>query len=347
MSKLKTKVKQLIKLRQTVRYHKAHTKEASKILNHLSTQDMTCSRESIDKCDEYAMEVLGSKNFAPWLYVYTAVAGSFKEGWIPDNYYGVKVVPALAGDYGIASSLGSFNNCLFRSPHFPDLASLTNGLIIDRDYNVIDLGKLRDLLFSSYDRVVFKADRSGQGLGVRVLSKESFGDIDPQHLGNGLFQAYIDQHDSLAAYTPDSVSTLRITTVVDLDGVVSARTAYARFSMGDDKYVRSKSSVRVPIDLDSGVLWEEGFTGEWTRLDRHPNNQKLFGGFEYPQFDHCLEIVKRMHSRVPFVRVIGWDVVVDRNGDVKVMEWNAGHNDIKFSEATQGPCFAEFKWEHL
>lgn len=27
------------------------------------------------------------------------------------------------------------------------------------------------------------------------------------------------------------------------------------------------------------------------------------------------------------------------------MEWNASHNDIKFSEATQGRCFADPRWD--
>jgi hypothetical protein len=29
------------------------------------------------------------------------------------------------------------------------------------------------------------------------------------------------------------------------------------------------------------------------------------------------------------------------------MEWNALHNDIKFSEATQGPCFTDLRWERF
>jgi hypothetical protein len=29
------------------------------------------------------------------------------------------------------------------------------------------------------------------------------------------------------------------------------------------------------------------------------------------------------------------------------MEWNGTYNDIKFSEATQGPCFADLGWERL
>jgi hypothetical protein len=33
------------------------------------------------------------------------------------------------------------------------------------------------------------------------------------------------------------------------------------------------------------------------------------------------------------------------NDNVQVMEWNGFHNDIKFSEATQGPCFADLGFQ--
>jgi hypothetical protein len=29
------------------------------------------------------------------------------------------------------------------------------------------------------------------------------------------------------------------------------------------------------------------------------------------------------------------------------MEWNGEHNDVKSSEATQGPCFSDLNWERL
>ena len=54
-----------------------------------------------------------------------------------------------------------------------------------------------------------------------------------------------------------------------------------------------------------------------------------------------------LHRSIPFVRSIGWDLIIDINDTVKVMEWNGYHNDIKFSEATQGPCFSDLGWEKL
>ena len=49
----------------------------------------------------------------------------------------------------------------------------------------------------------------------------------------------------------------------------------------------------------------------------------------------------------PYARCVGWDVTVDADEKVMLMEWNAEHNDVKFSEATQGPCFSDLNWERL
>jgi hypothetical protein len=44
---------------------------------------------------------------------------------------------------------------------------------------------------------------------------------------------------------------------------------------------------------------------------------------------------------------VGWDLAVSKDGSIKIFEWNGGHCDIKFSEATVGPCFTGLNWESL
>src|SRR5262245_29653239 len=50
-------------------------------------------------CDDYAKTVLGDAVFSPWLKVYTAAAGEFREGWIPLNYFERVVRPNIYGSY--------------------------------------------------------------------------------------------------------------------------------------------------------------------------------------------------------------------------------------------------------
>ena len=43
--------------------------------------------------------------------------------------------------------------------------------------------------------------------------------------------------------------------------------------------------------------------------------------------------------------IIGWDIIVDDNEKIQIIEWNGEACDIKFSEATTGPCFLGLHWE--
>jgi hypothetical protein len=107
-------------------------------------------------------------------------------------------------------------------------------------------------------------------------------------------------------------------------------------SLHYETHVQSKSHVRVPINLKTGTFSDKGYLTDWTTVDVHPTSKVPFVGNYIPSFSSCLSTVISLHKMVPYARCIGWDVTVDMDGNVNVMEWNAEHNDIKFSEATQG-----------
>ncbi len=40
-------------------------------------------------------------------------------------------------------------------------------------------------------------------------------------------------------------------------------------------------------------------------------------------------------------------MVINKDSKVQIMEVNGRHNDIKYHEATEGPCFADLGWDKL
>src|SRR5665213_1301726 len=64
------------------------------------------------RCDEYAMEVLGGPEYAPWLRFYSAMRGEFHEGWMPENYYHMVVVPRIIKGLADLSTMKSLSNLL-------------------------------------------------------------------------------------------------------------------------------------------------------------------------------------------------------------------------------------------
>lgn len=328
-------------------YHAWQAKEAEEVLQAITSQDKPLSKVDSARAEEYAKDVLGSLVYAPWLKVYTAMAGTFREGWIPDNYYGEFVLPRLNGTYGQLARLKAITPHLFDCNAFPDLLYFTNGLFIDQDGNALPDERVAEHLFSSHDKVVFKKEDSQRGLGVTVLRPDTLNLDAIRQIGNGVFQSFVRQHPDLAALSPSAAATLRLTTIISAEGSPTLRAAFLRVGRVGDPVVQQKSDVRISVIAASGDLDEIGYMPNWQSTTIHPDTGIMFVGKRMPGYDACVSLALDLHHRVRFVGCIGWDVSVDENDRVRVFEWNAMHNGIKFSEAVCGPCFSDLGWEKL
>lgn len=329
-------------------YHSRHKKDALKVLKTIESVKGKTNKKLIKQSDKYAIEVLGWKGYAPWLYVYCAINKEFKEGWIPDNYYGRVIVPKLKGNYGAAiANCNSLTNRIFNSPNFPDCAYYTNGLWISRDYRVLSDKELTNIIFAQNSKLVYKIDSSLQGKGVFFLEEDNFNIEDIKKLGNGVFQKYIKQHSFFHDIMPNSVVTLRVTSIIDNKGAVTVNACFLRAGRKADTHVKSSSQIKVSVDPTTGRLHKYGYTTDWLEIEKHPDTGFLFENKQIPEFQKIIDTAVNLHKKVPFTRTIGWDMTVDIDNNVKVMEWNGGHNGIKFTEATQGPSFSNLGWENL
>ncbi|MBY5991709.1 sugar-transfer associated ATP-grasp domain-containing protein [Ferrimonas balearica] len=325
-------------------YNRIQNRRARKVLKLVEQDSGKLSPGMRRLCDEYAHGVLGGREYSPWLQVYAAVSGQFKEGWIPDNYYCLEVMPKQKGRYHSLSDFGTLSNSLFQVQNQQNIATAVNGLFLGPDMQVMSQETLAERLFQSGDRVVFKADDSYQGKGIHIFHQDRFNMADLTRLGDGLVERFIEQHPLFDEFAPNSVATLRITTVVKDDGTVEARAAYLRLGVGEDTHVKTNSAIKVPIDLRDGRFADVGYMANWRLTEKHPTSGKAIAGNRVPSFQACVDYVRELHTKLPFVRVIGWDLTVDKAGKPVFIEWNGGHNGIKFSEATTGPCFKDLNW---
>jgi len=343
----KSSVKDVLNNLSMYRYHLIHKRIAKNILKSIEQERGPVDSNFVKLSNEYAKDILGWEGYAPWLYVYSAISGNFKEGWIPDNYYGKVVVPKLKGDYGKVSDLKPLSKIILKSDVLPDIAYYVNGLFFSKGYYVLDKNKLQTELFENNDIIVYKVDNSLQGKGVLFFEKSNF-DIEKVYkLGNGVFQEYIKQHSFFDRFMNNSVATIRITTVVENSGDITVRASYLRIGRTNDSHVQSDSHIRIPISIQNGELDEYGYMSDWKRTIQHPDSMTKFKGAAIPFYSKCLSTAISLHKLMPFTRSVGWDMIIDKDNNVKLMEWNGYHNDIKFSEATQGPCFSDLGWDKI
>ena len=156
------------------RFHRDHGAQARRVLQLIEKQYGRADPANLKLADVYAREVFGDGVYAPWLRVYAAFRGTFKEGWIPDNFYGSVVVPKLQGGYGKISHLKPIARLIFNGDEFPDLAYFANGLFFTGQSDVIPDHEVKEVVFRESDRVVFKLDGSRRGNGVFFLDRTNF-----------------------------------------------------------------------------------------------------------------------------------------------------------------------------
>lgn len=340
--------KHTIKTALAQRYDNLHRKEALKAvatIARFNSQRLSSHQKRI--ADDYAIQVLGKKQYAPWLYVYTLVSGRFREGWIPDNFFGAVVMPKLNKDLRLVTKFKTFSNVVLKTAALPDVAYYIDGVFYNRGLEVIDIDVLREVIGETWADVFVKKDGSGRGMGVtklpiKVISKDIFREI-----GNCVIQSPIQQHNFFEEIIPGSVATVRATTVKDTNGKISLRASYLRIGRKDTAWIQSDNSVRVSIIDKHGELDRFGYTQDWRRWLTHPDTNFVFAKKRIPRFTDAVDACIRLHASVPHFTILGWDITVSHKEEIKVLEWNGEHCDIKFSEATTGPCFTGLAWESL
>jgi len=341
--KFKSTIKTTIHKRRWFNSQYQHKLRAESLLKNIELEKGNLKPKYKKLAVEYAQDVLGWVGFAPWLITYSAMAGEFKEGWIPDNYYEEVVYPGSS--ITSISREKSLSSKLMNTDCFPDIAYFVDGLFFTRAWVALSPMDVKRYIFDQNDKIVYKQNNSGGGMGIHTITAETFNLETIHRMGNGVFQMFIQQHKFFEEIMPDSVATLRLNSVVKSTGEISCRSAYLKIGRNNEPYVMPSSHIVIPVDLTSGELYEKGYNHNWCSVSQHPDTNVVFKRKVMPKFKECVACITKTHQSVPFCRVIGWDLTVDKDEDIQFMEWERPYT--AFAEATQGPCFADIGWEKL
>lgn len=331
-----------------IRLDQKHKKEALIALRDIEKNTgYTLSKKLESQIKEYAKETFGSSVYAYWLYVYAAFNQKFVEGWIPDNYFGKVVAPKINKGIGEVSQAKTLSRKILNTDLLPDRFYLIDKTFYDLNFNPIDPKEVHERLFENNQEFFFKKDRSSQGKGVIKITKDNFNMDTVLSFGDGVIQESIVQSEWFDQIITGSVASIRITTVKDLNQQVKARAALLRVGRRDSQFVEAKTSIKIPIIDMNGTLEEYGLSTDWKRYYKHPDSGFEFANQKIPHFSKAVRICEELHSKIPHFSVIGWDVVITNNDEVRIIEWNTKHPGIKLTEATIGPSFSDLNWENL
>ena len=93
---------------------------------------------------------------------------------------------------------------------------------------------------------------------------------------------------------------------------------------------------------DEGYLRKWAFSEFQDKYLQHPDTGLTFEGYFIPQVPRILECAKKMQSRLPQMRIISWDMSLDSQENVVLIEVNTIGQTCWFPQMANGePFFRE------
>ena len=169
-------------------------------------------------------------------------------------------------------------------------------------------------------------------------------DLFSQYKKSFIIQSKLEQHPDLAKLNPTSVNTIRVMSYRKENEVIIL---YAVIRIGRKGKVidnETAGGIKADIDLLTGRIKGSAFGSPKEKNMPQTDSGAVLDNYLIPSFPEVLEFVKNLHLRLPYFRLIGWDISVDANGKPVMIEWNRA---AELSQVAHGPAFGDYTEEIL
>ena len=141
---------------------------------------------------------------------------------------------------------------------------------------------------------------------------------------NCIIEEIITQHESISEFCPDTLNTIRVNTLTDIHGVVHIMTTGGRFGrVGKVVDNFFSGGFFVAIDTETGKIISDAANKFHESSETHPDTNKIFKGFQYPAWNKICAAVKKMAKIIPQLNNIGWDIAINADCEVELVEANS------------------------
>ena len=191
--------------------------------------------------------------------------------------------------------------------------------------------------------VIVKPPALCSGKGIHLLRYEDEAKTRAHYdelVGTGaLAEQLLRQHPQMNRLSPNCINTVRVATYTDRDDV-HILFATARAGM-NDSFVDNfgAGGMSVAVDWISGVIISDGIDQQYRRIQAHPLTGTKLQGFQIPNWDKALEVVRRAARRayaIPQCHWIGWDLGFTADNEVAIIEGNWRQGPLSQNTHPQG-----------
>lgn len=281
-----------------------------------------------------------------WMRIYKAEHG-FDPYYLCDHQYSLLLkIINKSSDWASLSNKALTDIYMPKIPWPKVYLRRINKKYYNDEMEEINHGQAVALLRSQNSYVIKPATATGGGKGVKVidnlLSQEEISRLFEDYDVDFVVQALILQNEELSRFNPTSVNTCRITTIK----IGSKQSFSAIFKVGrkNSRVDNWNSSVLIGVD-GQGHLDDHGYDVNLNRIEKSDVGVP-FAGNVIPNFKEMVELTQKYHELYhPNLSVVGWDITLEKNGDIIVIETNLDFPGILGEQVCSGTFFKEFRNE--
>lgn len=292
--------------------------------------------------DEFWLKNFGERIPYNWHELYTSYTGKFDEKYFPEFLY----IPLLERlwntdrykyaleDKNLLSLIISDINGVV-TPKM--LVRCVNGVLQDKSFNFINEQEAENIIKCNEYVFVKPSIDSGSGIGCEIIN--SF-DISVKYLKekynkNFCVQEIIKGADALNRIYPYGVNTFRVVSYLWNNKV---NVAPIILRLGRNKnYLDNAHAGGIFIGVKStGELMPCGFNEFQERFYKHPDTNVLFSGIKILEYNRIIESVKMLHARLPYLNIINWDITINKDNEIVVVEINTYDGGIWLTQMANG-----------
>ena len=191
--------------------------------------------------------------------------------------------------------------------------------------DAVCLGKKEDIpaalaFMEKHPVFVKKNAMESVGRGVELIDTAELS-VSPEEYclslieeGKHILEEKIEQEESLARFNPSSLNTVRCIAFKTRHGV---ETPYCFIRFGrNGSFVDNAGAggVFAGIDNRTGIIDSDAYDRNYDLYTEHPDTGVSFKGFQLPEWEEMLQIVREMSGKLDNIRYVGWDMAYSKKG---------------------------------
>lgn len=301
--------------------------------------------------DKFYIENYGRKIPYWWHRLYQSYTGSFDSQYVPEYIFSLK----LDNDRQTVLPLENKN---LLSVLFDDVCKTPktyimriNGQYFDGNSSPITkdiaVNIVEEMSFVSLDAVLKATVDTSSGRDVKILQlvngvdeksqrkiSEDFEDMGK----NFVLQERVKPHHIFAAIYPYAINTLRVITYL-INNQICIAPIVMRIGCGGNQVDNAHAGGMFIGVNDDGTLKKEAYTEYQKRYLSYPDTGIVFEGYQLPYISEIKDTAKKLHQQIPMVRFISWDIAVNDENEIILIEANLHSQAVWLSQMAHGKAF--------